>query len=48
MFKGKRYVVKSIAKNGKTVRSEKGPPANRRDVYKNRVAYVAPPGYMPP
>jgi transposase InsO family protein len=48
MFKGKRYVVKAIAKNGKTVLPVKGPRVNRRDVYKNRVAYVAPPGYMPP
>lgn len=44
-FKGKRYVVKSIAKNGKTVWPVKGLPVNRRDVYKNRVAYVPPPGY---
>ena len=48
MFRGKRYVVKSVAKNGKTVLHVKGPRVNRRDVYKNRVAYVAPPGYVPP
>ena len=48
MFKGKRYVVKPIAKNDKTMWPVKGPPINRRDVYKNRVAYDAPPGYVPP
>ena len=48
MFKGKRYVVKATVKNGKTVLTVKGPRVNRRDVYKNRVAYVAPPGYVPP
>jgi hypothetical protein len=47
MFKGKKYVVKSIAKNGKTVLPVKGPRVNRQDVYKNRTAYVAPPGYVP-